>query len=216
MLHDFLSRRGVRDAVTIYLASPLGKPIPISDETSNAIVSLLVERGIEYWPSSMVTRLDPEAKVAHFQDGRQLGYDLFLGIPVHRAPAVVVESGLAEDGWIPVDATTFATRFPEVYAVGDVTSAPVPRAGVIAEGEASTVADVLIARIRGGAQPAPYQGAAVCYMEMGGDKIGRVDVNFLAGPGPTAVFSPPSHELAEEKRRFGASRRRRWFGHESA
>jgi sulfide:quinone oxidoreductase len=78
------------------------------------------------------------------------------------------------------------------------------------------VADVLIARIRGGAQPAPYQGAAVCYMEMGGDKIGRVDVNFLAGPGPTAVFSPPSHELAEEKRRFGASRRRRWFGHESA
>jgi sulfide:quinone oxidoreductase len=214
LLHDFLSRRGVRDAVTIYLASPLGKPIPISDETSAAIVALLVERGITYWPSALVTRLDPEAKVAHFQDGRQLGYDLFLGIPVHRAPAVVVESGLTEDGWIPVDVATFGTRFPDVYAVGDVTSAPVPRAGVIAEGEASTLAAVLIARLRGGDLPVPYQGAAVCYMEMGGDQIGRVDVTFLAGPGPTAVFSPPSHELAEEKRRFGASRRRRWFGHE--
>jgi sulfide:quinone oxidoreductase len=45
-----------------------------------------------------------------------------------------------EDGWIPVDHTTFATRFPNVYAVGDVTSAPVPRAGGIVEGEASTVA----------------------------------------------------------------------------
>jgi len=216
MLHDFLSRRGVRDAVTIYLASPLGKPIPISDETSDAIVSLLVERGVEYWPSSLVTRLDPEAKVAHFRDGQRLTYDLFLGIPIHRAPAVVVESGLTEDGWIPVDPATFATRFPDVYAVGDVTSAPVPRAGVIAEGEASTVADVLVARIRGGDLPGPYQGAAVCYMEMGGDKIGRVDVTFLAGPGPTALFSPPSHELALEKRRFGASRRRRWFGHELA
>lgn len=138
------------------------------------------------------------------------------GGPVHRAPAVIVESGLTEDGWIPVDAATFVTRFPDVYAVGDVTSAPVPRAGVIAEGEASTVADVLIARIRGGDLPGPYQGAAVCYMEMGGEKIGRVDVNFLSGPGPTALFSPPSHELAEEKRRFGASRRQRWFGHEPA
>jgi sulfide:quinone oxidoreductase len=46
---------------------------------------------------------------------------------------VIVESGLAENGWIPVDHTTFATRFPDVYAVGDVTSVPVPRAGVFAE-----------------------------------------------------------------------------------
>lgn len=214
MLHDFLSRRGVRDAVTVYLASPLDKPIPISDEASNAIVSLLVERGIEYWPGSLVTRLDLEAKVAHFQDGRRLAYDLFLGIPVHRAPAVVVESGLTEDGWIPVDAATFATRFPDVYAVGDVTSAPVPRAGVIAEGEASTVADVLIARLRDRMLPAPYRGIATCYMEMGGDKTGRVDVNFFSSPGPTARFWPPSRELTEEKREFSSSRRQRWFGHE--
>ena len=216
LLHDYLSRRGVRDAITIYLTSPLGKPIPISDEISDAIVSLLVERGIEYWPGSLVTRLDPEARVAHFRDGRQLNYDLFLGIPIHRAPTVVVESGLTEDGWIPVDVATFATRFPDVYAVGDVTSAPVPRAGVIAEGEASTLADVLIARIRGGDLPEPYQGAAVCYMEMGSDRVGRVDVDFLSGPSPTAFFSPPSHQLAEEKREFGASRRRRWFGQEPA
>jgi sulfide:quinone oxidoreductase len=49
-------------------------------------------------------------------------------------------------------------------------------------------------------------------MEMGGDEIGRVEVNFLSGSSPTAVFSPPSRELAGEKRHFGASRRRRWFG----
>jgi hypothetical protein len=41
---------------------------------------------------------------------------------------------------------------------GDVTSAPVPRAGVIAEGEASTVAGVLIARIAGGPPPTPCPG----------------------------------------------------------
>jgi sulfide:quinone oxidoreductase len=212
MLHDYLVTRGVRDAVTIYLVSPLGMPIPISADTSAAIVSMLTDRGIEYWPSSMVTDLDPDAKVAHLADGRELPYDLFLGIPVHRAPPVVVESGLTDDGWIAVDPTTFATRFPDVYAVGDITSAPVPRAGVIAEGEAGTLADVLVAKLKGGASPPKYQGAAVCFIEAGGDKVARVDVNFLGGPAPTALFSPPSHEHAEEKQHFGASRRERWFG----
>ena len=211
MLHDFLSRRGVRDDVTIHLVTPLPKPIPISDEVSGAIVSMLDERGIGHWHSAHVTRLDAGTNVAYLEDGRELPCDLLLGIPVHRSPAVVVESGLTDDGWIAVDPATFATKFPDVYAVGDVTSAPVPRAGAIAEGEASTVADVLIARLKGGSAP-PYQGAALCYIEMGDERVGKVDVNFRGGPTPTAKFSPPSTELAGEKREFGASRRRRWFG----
>lgn len=160
----------------------------------------------------MVRRIDPAAKVAHLEDGRQLAYDLFLGVPVHCAPPVVVESGLTEDGWIPVDPATFATRFPDVYAIGDVTSAPVPRAGVIAEGEAATVADVLVARLKGGAPPSPYEGRVLCYIEMGDNRVGKVDVTFLTGGAPTALFSPPSSALADEKRRFAATRRTRWFG----
>jgi sulfide:quinone oxidoreductase len=212
MLHDYLAKRGVRDAVTVYLVSPLPMPIPISQDTSAAIVAMLAERRIEYWPNSMVTRLDPAAKVAHLADGRELPYDLFLGIPVHCAPPVVVTSGLTDDGWIGVDPTTFATKFPDVYAVGDITSAPVPRAGAIAEGEAGTVADVLVARLKGGPPAAPYQGEAICYIESGGAKVAKVDVNFLGGPSPRAVFSAPSAEHAAEKQEFGSSRRARWFG----
>jgi sulfide:quinone oxidoreductase len=211
MLHDYLSARGVREAVTIYLVSPLPMPIPISQDTSAAIISMLADRGIEYWPSSMVIRLDVSAKVAHLADGRELPYDLFLGIPVHCAPRVVVDSGLTDDGWIAVDPATFATRFPDVYAVGDITSAPVPRAGSIAEGEAGTVADVLVARFKGGVAT-PYQGQAVCYIESGGDKVARVDVTFFGGPAPTARFSAPSDEHAAQKQEFGSSRRARWFG----
>lgn len=212
MLHDHLTAHGVRDAVTIHLINPLESPIPVSEETSAAIVALLAERGIEHWPSAQVQRLDPAAKVAHLVDGRSLPYDLFLGVPVHRAPAVVVDSGLTKDGWIPVDPATFATRFPGVYAVGDVTSAPVPRAGTIAEGEAATLADVLVATLKGGSQPPPYSGAAICYIETGGGTVAKVDVDFLSGARPTALFTAPSAEVAEEKRRFGEVRARRWFG----
>ena len=49
------------------------------------------------------------------------------------------------DGWIPVDPLTLETRFPGVYAVGDVTSVGTPKAGVFAEGQAKVVAAALIA-----------------------------------------------------------------------
>jgi sulfide:quinone oxidoreductase len=212
LLHDALVQRGVRDATTIKVITPLPKPIPISQEASAMILARLGERGIEFWPETRVTGLDPATKLATLTDGRTVNYDLFLAIPVHKAPAVVEESGMTEDGWIPVDHTTFATKFPDVYAVGDVTSAPVPRVGVIAEGEAGTVADVLIHRLQRGDAPPPYPGIATCYIEFGGAEVAQFSVNFLGGPSPFGEFMAPSLELAASKKEFGATRRRRWFG----
>ncbi len=213
LLDDFLVKRGLRESSTIHLVSPMPMPIPISKRTSSAIVAILEEHGIGYRPSSRVTRLDVGDHVAHLEDGLQLHYDLFLGIPVHCAPKVVVECDLAEGGWIPVDPATFATKFPGVFAVGDVTSAPVPRAGGIAEGEAATVADVLISQLTDGSVPPPYDGAAGCYVELGDGLVGRIDVNFLSYDTPVAKFSAPTAARAEEKREWGSTRITRWFGH---
>ena len=82
-------------------------------------------------------------------------YDLFLGVPVHRAPAVVAESGMCVDGWIPVDPLTLETAFPDVYAVGDVTSVGTPKAGVFSERQASVVADQLHRQARRAGAAAP-------------------------------------------------------------
>jgi sulfide:quinone oxidoreductase len=122
---------------------------------------------------------------------------------------------LAEDGWIPVNPATFATRFPGVFAVGDVTSAPVPRAGGIAEGEAATVAQVLISQLTGGPAPPPYDGASGCFLELGDDLVGRIDVNFLSYDTPVAKFSAPTAALRREKEQWGATRAARWFGDEA-
>jgi sulfide:quinone oxidoreductase len=212
LVDNYLEQRGLRESSTIHLVTPMPIPIPISQRTSSALTAILEEHAIGCWPGSKVIRLDAEHHVAHVDDGRELPYDLFLGIPVHCAPKVVAASELVEDGWIPVDPATFATKFPNVYAVGDVTSAPVPRAGGIAEGEAATLAKVLIAKLTNNNDPLPYDGAAACYVELGDDLVGRIDVNFLSYDTPVAKFSAPSAGLSEEKQEWASTRKHRWFG----
>jgi sulfide:quinone oxidoreductase len=158
-----------------------------------------------------VSSLDAARRVAVLDDGSELPYDLFLGVPKHRAPDVVIASGMTEDGYVPVNPKTLETRFPGVYAVGDVATIGVPKAGVFSEGAARVVAASLIADLRGGAPPAAYDGLGSCYIEFGGGRVGRVDVDFLSGPKPTGTFQEPSSALVAEKEHFGSSRRARWF-----
>jgi len=147
-----------------------------------------------------------------FDGGGEMRYDLFLGVPKHRAPDVVVASGMVEDVYIPVNPRTLQTRYPGVYAVGDVAAVGVPKAGVFAEGAARVVAESLIAQIQRGEQPGGYDGLGSCYIEFGGGRVGRVDVDFLSGSKPTGTFHEPSEALVAEKQHFGSSRRARWFG----
>ena len=212
LLHDFLTERGVRDACEIALVMPFGTPVPPSPDTSAALLEAFAERGIAFVPERRVRAFDTSRAVVVLDDDQELPCDLFLGVPRHRAPDVVVASGMAEDGYVPVDSRTLATRFPDVYAVGDVATPGTPKAGVFSEGAARVVAAQLLARMDAGPEPSPYEGRGSCYVEFGAGRIGRVDVDFLSGPRPTGTFQKPSQELVAEKREFGSSRRARWFG----
>jgi sulfide:quinone oxidoreductase len=212
LLHDELTARGVRDACQISFVIPLGTPVPPSPETSAALVQAFAERDIALLAGRRVSALDPGRSVALLDDGAELPFDLFLGVPRHRAPDVVIASGMTEDDYVPVDSATLETRFPDVYAVGDVATAGVPKAGVFAEGAARVVAQTLIHRLRGGEPPGPHLGRGTCYIEFGRGRVGSVDIDFLSGPSRIGTFNPPSAVLVAEKESFGSTRRVRWFG----
>jgi sulfide:quinone oxidoreductase len=212
LLHDYLVQRGIREAAEIRVIGPMAAPVPITKEVSGSILGALRERGIEYVPNQHIEELDTSSKTARLASGENVPYDLFVGVPVHRVPEVVEASGLAVDGWIPVDRSNLATRFAEVYAVGDVAGAPVAKAGVFAESAAAVVAKDIAARLGGGVPPRPWDGAGNCYIEFGSGAVGKVEANFLGGSAPTAQLVGPSPELAAEKYAFGATRRQRWFG----
>lgn len=212
LLDEELTARGVRDACEISFVIPLPTPVPPSPETSAALEAEFAERDINLITGRRVSALDPDRRVAILDDGAELPFDLFLGVPKHRAPEVVIASGMTEDGYVPVDSSTLETRFPGVYAVGDVATAGVPKAGVFAEGAARIVARALIAKLLGGEEPGPHLGRGTCYIEFGRGRVGSVDIDFLSGPERTGSFNAPSAAKVAEKERFGSSRRARWFG----
>ena len=215
LLHQHLTDRGLRDRSEVALAIDFPRPIPPSPDASEALVAAFAERGIEWHPRREVYELDAARGVARFRDGGEMPYDLFLAVPVHRAPQVVVDAGLTENGWILVDPLTFETPFAGVYAMGDVANVGTPRAGVFAEGHAAIAAEHIAARIRGEASSAQYAGRGICYIEFGAGEVGLVDVTFF-GDRRSGELVGPSAELAGDKAEFGASRIQRWFGREWA
>jgi sulfide:quinone oxidoreductase len=212
LLDEYLSARGVRGDCEIFFVLPLPSPVPPSPETSRALLSAFAERDLTFIPGVRVSSLDPARRIAMLDDGTDMPYDLFLGVPKHRAPDVVIASGMTTDGYVPVNPQTLETQFPGVYAVGDVATIGVPKAGVFAEGAARVVAASLIAAIRRGEQSGAYDGLGSCYIEFGAGRVGKVDVDFLSGPKPTGTFHEPSAALVAEKEHFGSSRGARWFG----
>ncbi|MEP7055494.1 MAG: FAD/NAD(P)-binding oxidoreductase [Actinomycetota bacterium] len=211
LVHELLRERALLESSRVDLVMPVSVPIPPSEDASAALLEAFAERGIGWHPDRLVRALDPERRIAILDDGQELAYDLFLGIPVHHAPAVVLDSGLTVEGWIPVDPLTLQTNFPGVYAVGDVTSVGTPKAGVFAEGQAVVVAAAIAAQLRGSESPSTYDGRGICYVEFGRNSVAKVDVTFRSGDAPIGRLEGPSGDLATEKVLFASSRIRRWF-----
>lgn len=214
LMHELFTDRGIRESVEMTSTFPMQRPVPVTGEVSQMFRDGLANRGITEMSQTLVKRIDPGAKTARLSSGEELPYDLFVGIPRHHAPEPLSASGLAVDGWVPVDQTNLRTAFPQVYALGDVSTGPrtVAKAGIFAEAAARVVADDIAAAIAGEAPPSPYEGSGICYAEFGGGLVSKVEVNFLGGESPVADRNEPSLEFAAEKADFGASRRARWFG----
>lgn len=213
LMHEHLTNRGLRERSEIALVVDFPRPIPPSPAASEVLLTTFAERGIEWHPRREVCEIDPVRKIATARDGGELAYDLFLAVPIHRAPAVVVESGLTVDGWIPVNSLTLETSFPGVFAVGDVAAVGTPRAGVFAEGHAAIAAEHISALLRGTTSQAEYGGRGVCYIEFGDQQVAKVDVTFF-GDQRSGELEGPAASLHAEKAEFGASRVKRWFGRE--
>ena len=215
LIRETLESRGVDANVEVFTPQPVSMPL-LGQVGCDIIEGRLADSSITFLPNRKATAVE-SGEVVFASERRK--YDLLLGIPPHRPPAVVRESGLVgESGWVSVNSRTLETQFPGVYAVGDVVQIamangkPLPKAGVFAEGMGETVADRIAATFAGGQPEAAFQGEGGCYLEVGSGQAMIVRGHFMAVPEPEIALTEASDTYLGEKRSFETQRLRAWFG----
>ena len=219
LIEGALRRRRVRDRATLDLYAAEPGPMGVAGPRVSAAVRQVVEsKGIRYHPEHQVIGVDPEARALTFANGVTAEFDLLVYVPPHRAPSVVREAGLAnETGWVPVDRGTFETRFPGVYAIGDVTTVPLtmgkplPKAGVFAHAEAEVVATNIASAWTGRGVRRTFDGEGQCFLETGDGRAGLGAGNFYAEPAPNVKLHPPNRWWHWGKVLFERRWLRQWF-----
>ncbi|HSM71253.1 MAG TPA: FAD-dependent oxidoreductase [Anaerolineales bacterium] len=215
LINDKFKKKGVEATMEVFTPMPVTLPI-LSQASCDVVESRLMDVGIRTYGHHKALRV--EAGEVVFEK-RRMGYDLLLGIPPHRASAVVRESGLTdESGWIEINPRTCETWFEGVYAIGDTTHVPLankkalPKAGLFAEMMGETVADRLADKFRGKEPTAQFSGEGGCYFEVGNGEAMMIKGNFLADEGPAVELTEPSKEYYDQKIKFESDRWMRWFG----
>lgn len=220
MLQEYdLRKRKVRDHVSVSIYTPEPGPMPVAGpEVSAGVRQLVEERNIAYYPQHQVTQVDAASKTLHFANGASARYDFLIYVPPHVAPKVVRDAGLTGDSpWVPVDRYTLETKFPGVYAIGDVTGIPLvtglplPKAGVFAHGEGEAVARTIASQITGKEGPGRFDGHGECFIEVGGGRAGFGRGNFYAEPRPAVKLYKPGRHWHAGKLLFEKDWLRRWF-----
>jgi sulfide:quinone oxidoreductase len=215
-LNDRFHDRNIDAEITVFSPQPMSLPL-LGQATCSLIEGRLEDHGIHFMPNCKASKV--EKNMIHFEDGSRLRYDLLLGVPPHVCPPIVMQSGLTDGKpWIPVNPRTLETKFPGVYAIGDVTMIPLangqllPKAGVFAEGEGQIVAERIASTFAGKTPDATFAGEGFCFMEIGGGQAQYIRGNFLAAPAPAITLTEPSAQTLADKRIFEMERLKAWFG----
>ena len=217
LLHHAFARRGLLGKVRLSIHTVEGAPMATAGpEMGQYVKGELARRGIEFFPQRAVARVDAASRIVHFEDGNEAHYDLLLTIPPHEAPKAVHDAGLTNaSGWIPVDPLTLQVKLPpntpNVYAVGDVTSVPLPgrfkpdvglslpKAGVMAENHGRVVAHQIAARVLGHAPVETFDGKGHCFLETGEGRAVRTDGSFFELPHPVMQKRDPDEAQFRDK-----------------
>jgi sulfide:quinone oxidoreductase len=215
LIHEKLKARGVKASIEVFSPQPMSLPI-LGQASCDMIESRLEGLGIKFHPNHKAVSIEANAVVF---ENKRIAFDLLLGVPPHKPPAVVRDSGLvaAGSGWVEIDPRTMETSFDGVYAIGDVTQImlankkPLPKAGLFAELMGETVADRIIDVFNGSQPTATFSGEGGCYLEVGGGEAMMVRGSFLAQPEPIVTLTEASAKYLHEKRLFETERLNKWF-----
>ncbi|MGG7646153.1 NAD(P)/FAD-dependent oxidoreductase [Rhodovulum sp. YNF3179] len=168
---DYARKKGTRGKTNITYAAHSGSlfGVPIVNEK---VRMLYDDRGFETVYNHVMKAIDPGRKTVTFEtpEGEaELPYDFTNVIPPMRAPDVIRNSPLpwadrwTDQGWVEVDPHTMRhTRFPEIFAVGDVAGVPKGKTAASVKWQVPVAVDQLVSDIAGRDATETYNGYTSC------------------------------------------------------
>ena len=182
----YLRERGIRHRVELTLATPLDgcftKPI-----ASKHLTHLLDRKGIGVEAEFSAGEVDgANGRLASY-DGRELGFDLLVAVPLHGGAAYVERSeGLGDAlGFVPTNPRTLQTTAAEnVFAIGDATDLPTSKAGSVTHFEGQVLGENVERYLTGRELVSGFDGHANCFIETGFHKALLIDFDYDEEPKP--------------------------------
>jgi sulfide:quinone oxidoreductase len=191
----YFRKRDLRENVELIYATP--NPGPFTDTRADpALAEMLAAKGIQIEANFFLSSVDSAARKIIGWDGREIGYDLLVTIPVHVGARFVREAGLGdEQGFVRADKFTLqAAAYPNIWAIGDAAGIPAMKTSSAAHFQLETVIRN-IERVTAGDTPLPsFDGRANFFIESGDGKAMLIDLNYgielLPGGYPLASIGP--------------------------
>lgn len=221
LLDSFFRSLNRRHKIELTLVTPEPFPIPLAaPKVGESLRKMLEQRQVRLITQAKILAIDESTKELVLDNGTRIPGDLFLGIPAQTGSKVIKDSPLStEGGWIEVDPHTMATRFSNVYGVGDgaatrlpLTKEWAPKAGVFAHFQAEVVARNIALQIAGKPATFKYKGkAAGAAMITDLQRARLISINYYAKPYPQTIMLRPTIMGYGAKIAFEKYWLNRWF-----
>lgn len=195
LAEDHFRKRGIRHKVDITFVTPLDgaftKPV-----ASRLLGNLLEDRSIRLATDFAVDRVDNDRAELVSYDGRRLGFDLLVSVPLNMGAQYLTDSGLGDEmGFVPVDKHTLRhQQHPNIFVLGDASNIPTSKAGSVAHFAVEDFEHNFLAAISDRALPKAFDGHANCFLESGRGQALLLDFNYdtqpLRGVYPLPLVGP--------------------------
>ncbi|HEX9043180.1 MAG TPA: FAD/NAD(P)-binding oxidoreductase [Trebonia sp.] len=181
---SFFRERGIRDKVELTFVTPLDGAFtkPVCD---HELSGLLKQKGISVVTEFNTGEVDgADGRLVSF-DGREVGFDLAVVVPLHGGQEYVTRSpGVGDElGFVPTDPRTLQAKAqPNVFVIGDAADIPTSKAGSVAHFAGEVLARNITRYLAGEPLDAAFDGHTNCFIESGAGQALLIDFNYDTEP----------------------------------
>lgn len=181
----YFTERGLRDKVDIEFVTPLPGAFT-KPRASSILGDFLSKKNIHLTPEFNIARVDNEKKTIVSWDDIEIPFDVLVAIPTNMGDEMVARSGIGDElNFIPTDKHTLqASKYSNVFVLGDATNLPSSKAGSVAHFQADILTENFLNLADGRACTAHFDGHANCFIESGFGKGILIDFNYDTEPLP--------------------------------